>query len=169
MTTISWSNNLVQMEEPWTLTCIVGKCWAATAPKMADPRRTDSISWGRINGRPGRTQNNLLSEWTSYFQHANIYSYILKFVICGTRHCAGGEVVVGMAEVYSFCNIQDGIHPPSDDTDSLLCLFVIVAQGLPLFYWLPVATGIFFLNLLDLFNVCICIHLYCMSCIILCT
>jgi hypothetical protein len=81
----------------------------------------------------------------------------------------GGEVVVGMAEAYSFCNIQDGIHPPSDDTDSLSCLFVIVAQGLPLFYWLPVATGIFFLNVLDLFNVFICIHLYCMSCIILCT
>jgi hypothetical protein len=27
-------------------------------------------------------------------------------------------------------------------TQSLSCLFVIVDQGLPLFYWLPVATGI---------------------------
>jgi hypothetical protein len=28
---------------------------------------------------------------------------------------------------------QDGIHPPSDDTDGRLCLFVIVAQGIPFF------------------------------------
>jgi hypothetical protein len=76
------------------------------------------------------------SRVTAYYFSLNIlgHDYILKFVICGTRHCARGEVVVGMAEVYSFCNIRNGIHPPSDDTDSHLCLFVIVAQGLPLFY-----------------------------------
>jgi hypothetical protein len=89
-------------------------------------------------------------EMTAYYFSLGIlgHGYILKFIICGTRHCAEDEVVVdvGMAVVYSFCNmIFKTAFALLVRRHRQSCMFVCNCGSGPslLFYWLPVAAGLF--------------------------